>query len=419
MTQPALPLRRTLLAACALAALALALCYALAPVRAGAAPAAQSGTLAVELTKTLQGGDVVRVGQLLTFTIRIRNTGTISITALPLLDEYDASVLRLERTSPLSSTSVVTPAASAGAITWTNLPTDSVGGPLQPGQSFDVTTVFRAIAPREVTVNRARTGTLQGFGGATGAGGSAEDQGGAEGGRVIVSKQLAPGQALLSGQPITFTVAITNDGAADIVRLPLQDTYSTTVLLFASADPPPSGVDLAAGRLTWDDALPALGLTRMRPGQVLTLTTVFTALRSIDAAVINRAEALQVRDEFGNDVVAPRRADVPIRILPGPTELALTPQPTERPERPRRTATPTATPTAAAAAPVSDTAALTPTAALSDTAPVSADAGLAATPRAAPAALPRTAGGDAWPGWALAALALLAAGALIGLRRRA
>jgi hypothetical protein len=414
-------LRRCLLAAAALAVLALGLCYALAPTPLAAAPAPQAGTLALELTKTLQGSDVVRVGQMLTFTIRLRNTGTISITHIPLLDEYNAAVLRLERTSPLSTTSSVTPAAELGTISWTDLPTATVGGPLPPGQSFEVVTVFRAIAPREVTVNRARAETLLGWGGATGAGGSAEDQGRAEGGRLLVDKGLAPGQTPRSGAPITFTIAITNDGAADVVRVPLRDTYSTTHLLFWRAEPPPSAVVTAAGRLEWGDLLPGLGLSRLRPGQVVTVTAVFTALRSIDGAVVNRAEAFGVRDEFGNEVAAPRRAEVPIRILPGPAEATPrpatpTPTPTPRPERERErpTDTPEPTPTATPAATVTATAGLTDTAAISGTSPVSGTApvtdtaGLAPTP----AALPRTGAPHDTDGWALAALALLAAGAL-------
>jgi uncharacterized repeat protein (TIGR01451 family) len=91
-----------------------------------------------------------------------------------------------------------------------------------------VVTVFRVIAASNgVTVNAARTGTLLGVGGQSGAGGDDSDGGTAVGGRVVVEKGLAPGIQPVSGQPLTFTIKISNDGAADIVRLPLQDTYST------------------------------------------------------------------------------------------------------------------------------------------------------------------------------------------------
>jgi uncharacterized repeat protein (TIGR01451 family) len=212
-----------------------------------AQPAYAQALLRVEIKKTLAGSNVVQVGQYLTFTIRITNTGTISVAQLPLLDTYDATILRFERAAPPPAT------VSAGTLAWTNLTTDTLFGPLAPGQSIAVVTVFRAIAPKPATVNAAATGTLVGVDGQTGTGGSGQAGGGTVGGRVIVQKNLSPGMLPVSGQPITFTIAITNDGAADIVALPLQDTYSTEVLRFLRASPPPTSVNTATGELRWDD----------------------------------------------------------------------------------------------------------------------------------------------------------------------
>jgi LPXTG-motif cell wall-anchored protein len=162
--------------------------------------------------------------------------------------------------------------------------------------------------------------------------------------------------------------------------------------------------------LEWDNVLTGLGLTRLRPGEIITVTTVFTALRSVEAAFINRAEASGVRDEFDDDVQAPRQAEVPIRIIPGPAEATPTSTPTPSPvpreePQPRDTpvpATPTATPTPT----VENTATATPEV-----------AGIAATPTvAAPATLPRTGGSDHLL-WAMIA-ALLLAGAALALRFR-
>src|SRR5262245_33634562 len=94
--------RRNLLASVGLALLLLTLSYLLAAY--GARPAQAQGTLGLEINKTLEGSNVVRVGQYLTFTIRITNTGTISIAQLPLLDQYDSSILRLESTDPPPTT---------------------------------------------------------------------------------------------------------------------------------------------------------------------------------------------------------------------------------------------------------------------------------------------------------------------------
>jgi hypothetical protein len=275
--------------------------------------------------------------------------------------------------------------------------------------------VFRVIAASDgVTVNAARTGTLLGVGGQSGAGGDDSDGGTAVGGRVIVEKGLAAGVAPLSGQALTFTITISNDGAADIVRLPLQDTFSTEYLQFWRASPRPTSVDPAAGELRWDDLLPVMGLTRLRPGQLITVTTVFTALKSVDGAVVNRAGAITVRDEFGNEVAAPRQTEIPIRILPGAGEATPTPRPRPRDDKPSEESTPTA------AAPIVVTAIpeITATIVSTDTAGLAPTA-VTLTPVEQPQSLPRTgepAGTSG--GWPLVGLALLLAGVLALLHRR-
>jgi LPXTG-motif cell wall-anchored protein len=408
---------RPFIAAVIVAVATVAICYIAVPSNLAAAPSAQTGTLSMEISKRLQGSDVIQVGQELTFTIRITNTGTISITTLPLIDEYESSILQLERTIPLSSTNIVTPATGGGLITWSDLTTDTVFGPLNPGQSIEIITVFRAIAPRVATVNRARIGAAVGFGGQEYAGDERSSTGDAIGGQVIVRKELVTDTVAASGLPLTFTITISNDGAADLTRIPLRDTFDLTYLQFASAIPTPtltSTATITEGVLEWDNVLTGLGLTRLRPGEIITVTTVFTALRSVEAAFINRAEASGVRDEFDDDVQAPRQAEVPIRIIPGPAEATPTSTPTPTPvpreePQPRDTpvpATPTETPTQTPSPTVETTATPTPEA-----------TGIAATPTVtAPATLPRTGGSDhiIWT----VIVALLLAGAALALRFR-
>jgi LPXTG-motif cell wall-anchored protein len=393
--------RRNLVTAAGTALLLLVLFYALAAR--GAQPAQAQGTLRLEIKKTLQGSNVVRVGQYLTFTIRITNTGTISIALLPLLDNYDATILRLERTSVPPTTS------SSGVISWTNLTTNTLFGPLAPNQSISVITVFRAIAPKPATVNAASTGTLVGVNGQTGAGGGGQAGGGTVGGHVIAHKGLAPGAPPLSGQPITFTITISNDGAADIVKLPLLDMYSTQYLRFWKASPPPTSINTVTGELRWDDLLPAMGLSRLRPNEIISVTTVFTALKSVDGIVLNRAGAFNVQDEFGNNVDAPRQTEIPIRVLPGPGEATATPKPREH--KPSEQPTPTLSATPGALTPTAGA-----TAGITSTGSVATE--VAVTPTTGPKNLPRT-GGDGEPiAWLLIGLALLLGGTLALLYRR-
>jgi LPXTG-motif cell wall-anchored protein len=408
---PFLDWRRNILTAVGLSLLFLALLYLLAGR--GASTAQAQGTLRLEISKTLQGSNVISVGQYLTFTIRIVNTGTNSIAQLPLLDQYDASIIRLESTNPAPTSS------SSGSITWANLTDNALFGPLAPGQSITVITVFRAIAPKPATVNAAQTGTLLGVNGQSGTGGGDQAGGETVGGKVIVKKELAPGQNPVSGQPLTFIVSVRNNGAADVVQLPLVDNYDVTYLQFWRASPRPNSVDAAAGELRWDDLLPSLGLSRLRPNQVVTVTTVFTALKSIEGAVINRAGAGSIRDEFGNAVEAPRQAEIPIRILPGPGEVVPTPRDRPRNNQPeeQETATPEATATAVVETPTA-TQAVAITATVEVTATAVATAEATPTQTSSPTTLPRTGGTSAPAAWLLSGLVLLLAGALALLHRR-
>jgi uncharacterized repeat protein (TIGR01451 family) len=383
------------LAATIIALLLLALLYALA-LHTMPTAQAQAGTLSMAITKQLDGSPIVTVGQYIDFTIRITNTGTISITKLPVIDNYDAKVLRFDQASPPPSV------IGNGQLTWTTLPTDTQGGPLQPGQTITIKTHFRVIGISDLTINRARIQDAIGQGGQSGANGGDQSGGKTEGGRVVIEKSLAPGVTPQSGHPVTFTISVRNEGAADLVKVPIQDSYQAEYMQFWKAVPPPS--QSAPGQLSWEDVLPQLGLTRLRPNEALTITAVFTALKALDGGVINRAGATGLRDEFENELPAPRQAEVPIRILPGPSEAQPTATATPKPQPKPRQATPTAeTPTPAMLTPT--TLAITTTAEITATTDVTITG--APTPTVLPASLPRTGASDPNNAGLIAALALI------------
>ncbi len=316
------------------------------------APAlAPQQALRLEISKTLLGSDVVQVGQYLTFTIQVTNTGSMTVTTLPLVDEYETTILQpaLDRITPAPTSS------AAGVLRWTDL-TD-VFGDLGPGQRVSVTAVFRAIRIDDEVINRARVEAASGIGG--GGGGSFEDRadGRVEGGRVIVEKRLVESFIRLDTPVISFTLSLRNDGFADVVRLPFDDTYRADLLRFARSDIPPDIHNPATGQLRWNDLLASTGRTRLRPQEVITFTTVFTVTGPIEDAVVNSANALDVADEFGNQVQSPRRAEVRIRVrgttvetatpTPAPTLTATPATPATETAAPRRERTPTpAAPTA-------------------------------------------------------------------------
>jgi hypothetical protein len=361
---------------------------------------------------------VVQVGQILEFSIRITNTGTLPLTDLDLIDEFVGGIVAPVGSSPFAKAgdpplSDTTPFSYDGnqTIAWSLL---GGGKTLAPGGSVEVIVRLRAIHPTAdlQTVNRARIARAIRSDGNSAGGGGAEVPARPDGARLPMSKSLGAPVPVAAGLPITFTIVITNESLIDIVALPLRDVYNPAALGFTSADPPPDSADQVAGALAWADLLATTGRGRLRPGESITVRTVYTALRDITASV-NRAEVSGAKDEYGN-AVQPQQAQVPIRIV-GPGSAA----PTARPTR-----SPTQTPTSfATAGPrLTEIAGRTATAAVQATPTATATASATAevtvattTTPVIPASLPNT--GAAGPSpllWLLAGVALLLAS--LGLR---
>jgi LPXTG-motif cell wall-anchored protein len=371
----------------------------------------QAATLRLEITKTLVGTDLITVGQYLTFTIQIRNTGLVTVTVLPLIDEYDPAVLQptLARFQPAPDTSL------PGRLDWRDL-TDLPGfGDLPPGGGFTLTTVFRAIGISDTVINRARIEAAVGSSGAGGGPAQSEGRGAVQGGKVTIEKALIADLVRADAPTISFRITVRNDGAADLVRVPVTDTFDPAYLRFVAAVPVPNSADPATGTLVWDNILTGVGVSRLQPGQVVTATTSFTVLAPIDNLVVNRIAGGDVRDEFGNAVQAPRQADVRIRIIGvADTRPTATPIPAE--SHKQRTATPTPT---SVIAPTEVATLILATA--EATMPIGSDlqANAGSTPEvAAPTSLPRTGESRSLLGPLLVGLVSLLLGVLGFLRNR-
>jgi LPXTG-motif cell wall-anchored protein len=393
----------------------------------------------IEVEKQLlKSGNIVRVGEILTFAITITNRWDANIVTLPLSDDYDESILRfVDATLPPDTHDVV-----SGALEWNNVLASS--GPLAPGQQIVITVRFVAEHPTADlrVVNRAQTHDAYDDQQRQVGDGGDSASGDADGGRTPITKTLDLRQAQpLVGRPITYTIAIGNDGLANVVRVPLSDSYDPATLQYWRAVPPPDQV--APGELRWSNLLQPPLASVLTPGEVVTATVVFTALREIDQTV-NRVNVAGASDSFGNDLEA-GQAEAPIRILPNPDLITptATPQPsaaprptlppTPRPAPPDEdepTATPelapsptpsdapTSTPTTPAASPTADTPSATVAPTAAPAAPTSAPAPTAAAgARGAPRKLPDTGASSSVP-WLLSAIAaLLIALGLLSRRR--
>ena len=278
---------------------------------------------------------VVYVGEYLTFTIFIRNDTTFTVTTLPLSDTYNANVLGFADATPWPDGID----EGAGRLDWSDLTTTF--GDLAPGQSILVVVGFIAEHPQVAVINAAEAHDALGTGGALSNTLSVAGNMESVGGSSPVDKELLAGLTPQVGQPLTFTITITNDSFTTMTVAPLVDTYNPAWMAFSYADPPPDVVDTANGVLTWLDLTEQLG--DVPAHGTLSVTTVFTALIAADN-VTNHAEVAGATDWYSNDLDG-GADNVPITIIAGPTPTPA-PIPTQRPApAPAPTATPVPTPT--------------------------------------------------------------------------
>lgn len=267
----------------------------------------------ISLKKTLNKTDnVVRVGEVLSFTIALTNNSSFTLTNVTIVDNYDNTVLAFTGANPPPDGHD----AGAGVITWNNVVTAPFPvANLAPGQSVSLIVFFIAEHPKPTVVNRARAQDLVSSMGAVTQTAETSRTQEAMGGAAPVYKSLFPPDAApQAGLPITFTHLITNDGAALLTRLPLTDTYDPNFLQFKSAIPTPTIIS-PPGLLVWADLTDNFG--DLPPFGTVVVTTVFTATTEV-LTTVNRASTEGARDEYDNDLTA-GLAEVPIIIIAGET----------------------------------------------------------------------------------------------------
>ncbi len=294
---------------------------------------AQSDQIVVE-KRLGRTSNIVHVGEYLTFTIRVENRASFTVTQLPLRDDYNADVLAYVDASQMPTS--FTTGTGTQQIVWADL-TDNFGD-LAPGQVVTVVVGFIAEHPTPAVVNRAEVYDVIGDGGGLPGAGSDSDPSESIGGSAPLHKQIADGVTPTVGLPITFSITITNDGYTTMTVAPLIEDYDPAFLQYSYAIPPPDFIYTPTGVLTWTDVtswfgdIPAFG--------TVNITAVFTALQSIDNTT-NQAEVRGARDWYDNELAA-GADDVPIQIIVGPGPTA-TPAPTDvpSPSNPAPTATPT------------------------------------------------------------------------------
>ena len=198
---------------------------------------------------------IVTVGQEVTFTLRITNTGNVPLTTLPVTDTFDTEYLTFLGADPAPSSQ----ARSAGQLVWNNL---AEGSPLAAGAEQIVTIRYRAQASTDILPDKTTSQTAR-VEGAQGGGSIAAPAQASAGVRVtnpglVVSKSLNGNQPFaVQGSIITFTIRLTNTGDTRLDMVSLTDIYTSSHLAFLAAQVPPD--ETTPGNLRWSDITDALG----------------------------------------------------------------------------------------------------------------------------------------------------------------
>ena len=248
----------------------------------------------LELVKTVLPGAAVP-NMPFTYVITITNTGYVTLDPLVLTDTLPTLDFHyVVGSATPGEPSVIAPPL----LVWPDL------GPLHPGESITVT--FAVTASPGISV-----GTYVNVALAAGdhPGGVLTDTDDVpvsiQDPAVALSKHLVAFDTdVWAPNFVTFTIAITNVGISEIDVLPLYDLYDAYYLHFAESFPPaPNTVDNVNGQTVWFDlTAPAPhGFGRnLLPGEVFSITTVFTVVNEITLPVTNTAVVSDATDIYDN-----------------------------------------------------------------------------------------------------------------------
>jgi large repetitive protein len=223
------------------------------------------------------------VGDTVRWKITITNTGSNTTTGLSLTDTVSATCFDFISASPAQTSHTPT---AVHTLTWD---ATALGGNLAPGASTSVITTYKAISGCGVKANRATVNATNGPVTATDTSRVGLDNPG-----ISIVKSRSPiVDPTYVGEPVSFTITVTNTGNTILSTVPLFDQYSDFNFQYLSAVPSPTAA--GAGQIYWANIGP------IAVGASVNLTVNFTALNGNQGSyVINNASVDFAFDEHGN-----------------------------------------------------------------------------------------------------------------------
>jgi uncharacterized repeat protein (TIGR01451 family) len=255
----------------------------------------------IALQKVRASPSPVMLSDLVTFTIRLTNTGPTTLTLIPLTDSFDSASLAFASATPMPNIT------GTGQVQWNDV-LASLGRPnLPPGQSVSLTVVMLAVGITPPGAPALNTATTTGV-------------------RDIYSQQppdrtstanvaIVPNIGLvkrvlghtpfLLGDQISFTIQITNLSNVAVITVPLRDVYDPLYISYAWAVPAPSAA--APGQIDWANLGP------LAPHAAVLVTVVFTAVGQTTGTV-NMAYVLDAINNYGTPISVTTGVTIPTAV---------------------------------------------------------------------------------------------------------
>lgn len=246
----------------------------------------------IEIEKTLgvSHDEQLQIGDSISYTIQVTNTGTTVIDVLPLSDTFNDDELTFVSSTP-SPTSV-----GSGEIVWSDLTTTF--GNQANGGVVTVSVNFTVKEKADPIVNTATVENATDVNDDTPPTVSDDDQTAVvTNPSVSISKELGEGQKSFVdvNENITYVIEVTNNGDTVLDTVPLKDTFNIEELEFISADQTQTTVN--DGEISWVDIT---GDGSLGVGEKITVTVVMKSLKTVED-VVNTAIVENAVDEYGDN----------------------------------------------------------------------------------------------------------------------
>jgi uncharacterized repeat protein (TIGR01451 family)/fimbrial isopeptide formation D2 family protein len=223
---------------------------------------AVSPSIRVELSKDVFRSPV-NIGEQVSYTLRLTNTGGFTLTAIPLTDTFDSTYLQFVTASPFPTS------VSGDQLAWS-----SVGTPLLAGQSTSVVVTFLAISTTN-GLSTTNTATATAASGSTVTRRPVTDTADVQitSPALVIHKRSANsnGDPLRPGERITYTIVVTNTGDGTASNVTVSDALPAFTTFVAGS----TAISGASGTAGAPPAL-ATGIT-LPPAGVVTVTFAVTA----------------------------------------------------------------------------------------------------------------------------------------------